>query len=461
MATIAEKLQTLQNIKSDIKTSILNKGVEVGDDFTTYSIAIDSITTGGGGGTDTDVVSSSSVYPYFSPEQLKELYDFGFINSIGEYYYYDWVDDFCMTYKYDGLLAESPNNGEPLIENYYYDYDYGEWKYVTNIYGNNYVTPLNSVIEPALSSYSITNVDGKPISSIYNTIVTEYPSEVDIESIQGYNQPRIYYGNETYEINTYEIRDLVSGESIRYFHPMIVPSQAVGSAAYFDYFYDNNKGKTFDSLYIIGQPNNITKNENNPIICRYWLKYDINEVATIYTYENYPAVVAPVLEYGDLLLNNTFYLTHPIIKKAILGNVKGSDFLTFEKSFVDEVKITSIKNNNKLFYYCKNLKKINNINMGTSDSINISTFKGCYNLTDIGGLQDLGKSFQSNRSRDLSFSSCSKLTKQSLLNVFNSIYDMTLKTFGGANITLGKTNLQKLTDEDIAIATNKGWVVKE
>ena len=45
--SIADKLTTLQTIKSDIKTSILNKGVEVGDDFTTYADAIDSIETGG------------------------------------------------------------------------------------------------------------------------------------------------------------------------------------------------------------------------------------------------------------------------------------------------------------------------------------------------------------------------------------------------------------------------------
>lgn len=46
MSNIADKLQTLQNIKSDIKTSILNKGIEVGDDFTTYADAIDSIEGG-------------------------------------------------------------------------------------------------------------------------------------------------------------------------------------------------------------------------------------------------------------------------------------------------------------------------------------------------------------------------------------------------------------------------------
>lgn len=46
-----DKIQTLQNIKEDIKTSIQSKGVEVGDDFTTYANAIYSIEGGSGSGT--------------------------------------------------------------------------------------------------------------------------------------------------------------------------------------------------------------------------------------------------------------------------------------------------------------------------------------------------------------------------------------------------------------------------
>ena len=57
--SIADKLQTLQTIKSDIKTSILNKGVEVGDDFSTYANAIDSIE--GGEITDDTIIKTARV----------------------------------------------------------------------------------------------------------------------------------------------------------------------------------------------------------------------------------------------------------------------------------------------------------------------------------------------------------------------------------------------------------------
>lgn len=48
MATIAENLQTIQNIKQNIKTAIENKGVDMTNTpFSEYSTKIDEITTGG------------------------------------------------------------------------------------------------------------------------------------------------------------------------------------------------------------------------------------------------------------------------------------------------------------------------------------------------------------------------------------------------------------------------------
>ena len=50
MATIAENIQTLRSIKSDIKNAITNKGGSVGNDFKTYAQAITNLPSGGGGG---------------------------------------------------------------------------------------------------------------------------------------------------------------------------------------------------------------------------------------------------------------------------------------------------------------------------------------------------------------------------------------------------------------------------
>lgn len=73
-------------------------------------------------------------------------------------------------------------------------------------------------------------------------------------------------------------------------------------------------------------------------------------------------------------------------------------------------------------------------------------------LTDLGGFKNL----------KISFTNClnylPNLTVQSLMNVINNVYDFrangetTTRT-----LQLGSTNLNKLTDEQKAVATNKGW----
>ena len=59
-----------------------------------------------------------------------------------------------------------------------------------------------------------------------------------------------------------------------------------------------------------------------------------------------------------------------------------------------------------------------------------------------------------------SFSNCNKLTVDSLVRIINALYDFASE--GNTNthtLQIGNTNLAKLTDEQIAIATNKGWTV--
>ena len=59
---------------------------------------------------------------------------------------------------------------------------------------------------------------------------------------------------------------------------------------------------------------------------------------------------------------------------------------------------------------------------------------------------------------DISFVACSKLTHDSIMSVINCLMDYagsgTTKT-----LSLGSTNLAKLTDEEKAIATQKGWTL--
>ena len=73
---------------------------------------------------------------------------------------------------------------------------------------------------------------------------------------------------------------------------------------------------------------------------------------------------------------------------------------------------------------------------------------GCDDLTTLGGFAGLKV--------DLALFRSPLLTHDSLLNVINEAADVTANP---KTLTLGTNNLVKLTDEEKAIATSKGWTL--
>jgi surface protein len=79
--SVVDKLQTIQNIKENIKTAINNKGGNVGDDFTQYSTAIDGLSTGGGI-TKIDIAETGIKFGYSSFTTVPEWVDFSNVTDM-------------------------------------------------------------------------------------------------------------------------------------------------------------------------------------------------------------------------------------------------------------------------------------------------------------------------------------------------------------------------------------------
>ena len=140
-----------------------------------------------------------------------------------------------------------------------------------------------------------------------------------------------------------------------------------------------------------------------------------------------------------------------------------------------DINTTSAIDMGDMFYYCPSLKIVSSLN--TSNATNISgMFTSCsslmsvplldcsnvtsiYNvfgysdiktLTDLGGFKNIKVNFNIQRAPNL--------TVQSLMNVINNLYDFRANGESTTRtLQLGTTNLNKLTDEQKAVATNKGW----
>lgn len=113
-----------------------------------------------------------------------------------------------------------------------------------------------------------------------------------------------------------------------------------------------------------------------------------------------------------------------------------------------------------IFWGCQSLTAVPQLNARQIRTIS-SAFYNCSSLINLGGLQDLGKNYVFPRDNysdyTLDLSTCNNLTHDSLMNVINGLYNISDKYT--QSLILGATNLAKLTAEEIAIATEKGWTV--
>lgn len=99
-----------------------------------------------------------------------------------------------------------------------------------------------------------------------------------------------------------------------------------------------------------------------------------------------------------------------------------------------------------------------------------SFFTLCQKLTNLSFGKNLGKGYTTTTANQnyhkLLLSSCKLLTHDSLMSVINGLYDLNL-TYDVANggtlrpqsLVLGADNIAKLSEEELAICTTKGWTV--
>ena len=126
----------------------------------------------------------------------------------------------------------------------------------------------------------------------------------------------------------------------------------------------------------------------------------------------------------------------------------------------DTKKVKSMKEG---FYGCTSLETISAFDGSSLNDVN-RMFQNCTAIKNVGGIIDIGKAYETTATEaytnyTLSFGNALKLTRESLMNIINNLYDIKTKGCKPQKLILTPTNLSKLTEEEVAIATNKGWIV--
>lgn len=125
------------------------------------------------------------------------------------------------------------------------------------------------------------------------------------------------------------------------------------------------------------------------------------------------------------------------------SSLKSINFGTFNTDKVTDYSST--------FYGCSSLKKLPEFNAINWNPSYVSAYNSplnqCYSLRDFGGFLNLHTTFYANSANSLSY--------ESIMNIINKLAD----GVSGQTLYLTQDCVNMLSDEDIAIATNKGWTI--
>lgn len=152
----------------------------------------------------------------------------------------------------------------------------------------------------------------------------------------------------------------------------------------------------------------------------------------------------------------------PLIDTSSVTSMYGSFQNCKNLEVFPQLDTSNVTEARMLFSGCLELKKVPLLNANKMNWIS-NMFQSCPYLEELGGLANLGNGYTATSANDydrkMNLSECTRLTHDSLINVINNLYDIAAKELKTQRLELGSTNLAKLTAEEIAIATNKGWSV--
>ena len=165
----------------------------------------------------------------------------------------------------------------------------------------------------------------------------------------------------------------------------------------------------------------------------------------------------------DMFNDYAFETAPELIGAEKLTSAMQMFYLSNYLKYVPDFNTSNVTTMYAMFQYCQNLITVPKLN-ASKVIVVANIFGNCNNLTNLGGLENLGQAYDPTKSANyssykLDLSGSNNLTHDSLMNVINNLYDIKSKGCNPQSLVLGSTNISKLSAEEIAIATNKGFNV--
>ena len=163
-------------------------------------------------------------------------------------------------------------------------------------------------------------------------------------------------------------------------------------------------------------------------------------------------MVGPLLDTSRITSTNSMFkycrkiTTIPLFDTSSVTIMESMFYYCSSLTTVPQFDTSNVTNMYSMFYYCSNLTSVPQFDI-SKVTFMADIFYGCSSLEAIHMI---------NINANLDISSSTKFTREALLEI---IGNLKAQTSGSKKLTMGATNLAKLTEEDKAIATNKGWTL--
>lgn len=199
--------------------------------------------------------------------------------------------------------------------------------------------------------------------------------------------------------------------------------------------------------------------------------FDTSEVTDMRYAFNRCSKITTIPQFNTSKVTSMYYMfqycanlkTLPLLDTSEVTNMSSMFVLCTSLETIPQFNTSKVTTMSYMFQDCTSLTSVPQLD--ASMILDVSRiFEDCSNLTNLGGFINLGQAYLTTRAENynaykLELNFCNKLTHESLMNVINNLYDIKTKGCKNQSLVLGSTNKAKLTEEEIAIATNKGWNV--
>ena len=164
----------------------------------------------------------------------------------------------------------------------------------------------------------------------------------------------------------------------------------------------------------------------------------------------------PTKTVKNMKFANSTWTVPPEIDTTGYTDMNGIFLACTNLRYISKLNTENVKDLSYAFRSCYALESIPLLDCGNVEYLQY-TFEDCNNLVDIGGFFNLGKYRQLTLNRD--FDGCYNISTQSLKNIINNLYDRTSNGYPDLTLKFERQVFNRLLEEDIAIATNKGWIL--